>query len=243
MTTPLLLCGDPHGQFDQIIQAGQLYPDSAIVLLGDMDLSQPIEDVLELVWPRVYWIHGNHDTDTAESAENLWTAAGEGRWLHRRSIMLTNGLSVAGLGGVFRERVWVPGQQPRYLTPRNYAFSVPMRDRWRDGPPRKAWSSIFPSDIDELLQIRSDVLVTHEAPSYHPCGFDAIDKLARAMGARWVIHGHHHDEIDSRAAWRDQGFASFGVGMRGVLALWPDGSTARLATGKAAEAERTDHVS
>jgi hypothetical protein len=33
------------------------------------------------------------------------------------------------------------------------------------------------------------------------------------------VHGHQHDNIDSSAQWDAQGFKSFGVGLRGVMAL------------------------
>jgi len=32
-------------------------------------------------------------------------------------------------------------------------------------------------------------------------------------------HGHQHDNIDSSAQWDARGFQSFGVGLRGVMAL------------------------
>ena len=35
----------------------------------------------------------------------------------------------------------------------------------------------------------------------------------------WFIHGHQHDNIDSSAQWDAQGFQSFGVGLRGVMAV------------------------
>jgi hypothetical protein len=33
------------------------------------------------------------------------------------------------------------------------------------------------------------------------------------------VHGHQHDSIDSSAHWDAQGFQSFGVGLRGVMAF------------------------
>ena len=42
------------------------------------------------------------------------------------------------------------------------------------------------------------------------------------MGVRMTVHGHQHDNIDSSAHWDAQGFQSFGVGLRGVMA-WPIG--------------------
>ncbi len=39
------------------------------------------------------------------------------------------------------------------------------------------------------------------------------------MGVHMTVHGHQHDCIDSSAHWEAQGFKSYGVGMRGVMAL------------------------
>ncbi|WP_255349688.1 hypothetical protein [Limnohabitans sp. 2KL-27] len=39
------------------------------------------------------------------------------------------------------------------------------------------------------------------------------------MGVRMTVHGHQHDNIDSSAHWDGQGFQSFGVGLRGVMAV------------------------
>jgi hypothetical protein len=39
------------------------------------------------------------------------------------------------------------------------------------------------------------------------------------MGVRMTVHGHQHDCIDSSARWAAQGFESYGVGLRGVMAL------------------------
>jgi hypothetical protein len=47
-----------------------------------------------------------------------------------------------------------------------------------------------------------------------------LDDLARRMGVRTTVHGHQHDSIDSSARWATQGFQSFGVGLREVMA-WP----------------------
>ncbi len=53
----------------------------------------------------------------------------------------------------------------------------------------------------------------------HGHGFKALDTLARRMGFRMTVHGHQHDCIDSSARWAEQGFASYGVGLRWVMVL------------------------
>jgi hypothetical protein len=84
----------------------------------------------------------------------------------------------------------------------------------------KHWSSIYPDEMDQLATQQADILITHEAPGYHEHGFQVLDDLARRMGVRTTVHGHQHDSIDSSARWAAQGFQSFGVGLREVMA-WP----------------------
>ena len=104
-------------------------------------------------------------------------------------------------------------------------MSTPRQNRWRGvGPPRKHWGTIYPETVDLLADLRADVLITHEAPSYHPNGFELLDSLAQCMGAQLVVHGHHHDRIDSSARWAGQRFKSFGVGLRGITAIDTDGN-------------------
>jgi hypothetical protein len=73
-------------------------------------------------------------------------------------------------------------------------------------------TAIWPEDYDRLASQRADVLVTHEAPSSHPAGSAALDALARAMGTRLIIHGHHH--VNYRAVAPD------GLRAMGVAAAW-----------------------
>ena len=62
-------------------------------------------------------------------------------------------------------------------------------------------------------------------------GFKALDTLARRMGVRMTAHGHQHDNIDSSAQWDAQGFQSFGVGLRGVMALDAQGQVSQVVAG------------
>lgn len=76
------------------------------------------------------------------------------------------------------------------------------------------------------------MLVSHEAPGYHPNGFVLIDTLAKVMGAKVVVHGHQHDRLDSSARWAAQGFRSYGVGLRGVTAIGEDGNAKVIVPGE-----------
>ncbi|KAF0225737.1 MAG: hypothetical protein FD176_184 [Rhodospirillaceae bacterium] len=73
--------------------------------------------------------------------------------------------------------------------------------------------SIWPEDYERLAQQQADILVTHEAPSNHPHGFIEIDQLAEAMGAKLIVHGHHHRDYQTALP---SGIRVIGVGLAGV---------------------------
>lgn len=233
----LLLCGDPHGRFDHIVDLAQAHPGVPVVLLGDMEPARPLHVELKAIRDRVWWIPGNHDPESDELWVRVWGSELEDRNLHGRVVTLPTpngaacGLRVAGLGGVFRESVWHPDTagarrgEPAFRTREQHAKATPRQDRWGgDGPHRKHWGTIYPEEVDRLADLQADILVTHEAPGYHPHGFDVLDKLAQSLGVRVAVHGHHHDGLDSSARWEAHGFRSYGVGLRGVSALMPDDS-------------------
>jgi predicted phosphodiesterase len=225
---PVLYCGDPHGKFRHIIEAAGCCKPSAVVLLGDMGPTRPLHvelaPLIESEIP-VFWIPGNHDADSDELYRRVWGSEIAGRNIHGRVVTLPDGTRLAGLGGVFRQAVWYPdaaatrGGAPAFRTRQEHAKATPRQDRWGGGHHRKHWGTIYPDEVDGLAELRADVLITHEAPGYHPHGFDVIDTLARGMGVRVAIHGHQHDAIDSSSRWERQGFKSFGVGLRGITAI------------------------
>lgn len=215
----MIFCGDPHGRFEQVLMAAQREPNAPVILLGDLQPDQPLEQEMAAVWDRLWWIHGNHDTDDELWAARLWSEATLHKSLHARVVELDCGVKVAGLGGVFRSRVWSPSEEPRYASRARHVADTPRHLRWRGGPSLKHWSTIFPDEYDMLSRQKCDVLVLHEAPGYHRFGVPLLDELARRMSARVVVHGHHHDRLDSSQLWEEQGFASFGVELRGVLTV------------------------
>ena len=73
--------------------------------------------------------------------------------------------------------------------------------------------------LSSLSEMRADILITHEAPSYHPMGFEEIELLASAMGVRQAYHGHHHDSLDYSRFTARSGFEAFGVGLCGIVAV------------------------
>ncbi|WP_159273324.1 metallophosphoesterase [Variovorax boronicumulans] len=228
----LVFFGDPHGDLDPVIAAVERFRPEAIVLLGDIQARQPLHVELGpiLGLTEVWFIHGNHDTDTVEDFDNLFGSQLADRNLHGRVVEIA-GYKVAGLGGIFRSKIWDP-QQP--IEKAAFQSSDAMRrtmkreERWRDGISRKHRSSIFPADYQRLLRSGpADILVTHEAPAVHPHGWKAVDELAETLGVQLVVHGHHHQNIDYLGEGLTTAvapFRAFGVDMGSHLA-WPRDET------------------
>ena len=234
---PLVFIGDIH-QLWHHIDAGlaslSALPKAAI-LLGDIQCDQPLDDLAAPLLDRgitVHWIHGNHDNDggpdmwanLASPERNPRTAPGA---LHAR-VLDIEGTRVAGLGGTFRPRVWAPPKPPRLWKRSELADDLEALGPAYGLNQRAALAhslsaaAIWPEDIDALMALRADVLVTHEAPSSHPAGNAVIDDLARAMGARLIVHGHHHvvSHVEAHDGLRVLGVASaWGADLNGQV-LW-----------------------
>lgn len=213
----IFFCGDPHGCFDQINEAARLYEPDALVILGDMQAYAPLEEILEeaLAYAPVWWIPGNHDSDSDETYDHLWRSGLAAHNLHGR-VANVAGLRIAGLGGVFRGQVWMPDEAPNYFCPATFIRRVGLGNVWRGGLPRRHRTTIFPSVYQSLMHQRADILVTHEAPSCHRKGFAAIDELAESLGVSRLFHGHQHEE---RTYGRQHGILMQGVGYRGVTSI------------------------
>lgn len=239
---PVLYCGDPHSKFDHIVEAAAQTKASAVVLLGDLEPRRPLHEelaaLIELGVP-VWYIHGNHDADSDALWERMWGSELADRNLHGRVVTLPNGQRLAGLGGVFRKSVWYPSSSaaqrgaPAFRSMSEHASSTPRQDRWGgSGPPRRHWGTIYPETVDHLAKQEANVLITHEAPGYHPHGFELLDTLAQAMGVKVMVHGHHHDRLDSSGRWTRQGFKSFGIGLRGITAMNTEGKAEVIVPGE-----------
>lgn len=246
MRHAVLYCGDPHGRFRHIVDAAGRTRAAAVVLLGDLEPQRPLHvelaPLVELAVP-VFFIHGNHDADSDELWMRVWGSEFAEHNVHGRVVMLPNGQRLAGLGGVFRESVWYPSSSsaragaPAFRSMSEHAKSTPRQDRWGGtGPPRRHWGTIYPETVDRLAELQTDILVTHEAPGYHPNGFELLDTLAQVMGARVVVHGHQHDRIDSSDRWAAQSFKSHGVGLRGITAIDAQGDAEIVVPGELDEA-------
>ena len=194
----ILFAGDPHRNFAPILRACAACPPGTLILLGDCDLPAPLHQVfaapIRQGWD-LHWILGNHDTETEASYDNLTTAPGD------LGLRVTNigGRCIAGLPGVFKPRVWDPGDRtaPSFHTRAEFQAALRPGEAWRGGLPLFHRDTIFPEDFDRLAASRFDVLVSHEAPSSHPHGFAVIDALAQACGASLIVHGHHHQAYEA----------------------------------------------
>jgi predicted phosphodiesterase len=221
--TEALIFGDPHGDFRSVRRAAAgIDPSSPppCIFLGDFDLEVPMEEAVAPLLDRgceVFHIHGNHEADQVGWYDNVFSSALAGGSLHCR-VAEIDGIRYAGLGGVFKGRIWHPKDgdgHPRFRT-REEFMHANGRNAWRGGLPLGLRASIFPEDYDMLADLRADVLVTHEAPSCHRYGFQEIDLLAEAMGARMIVHGHHHKPYRAEIAG---GVAVIGMGQADVLKI------------------------
>jgi predicted phosphodiesterase len=223
----IVFIGDIHQMWDKV-ERGLSRLDrlpKAAVILGDVQCDKPLDVLAAPLLSRgigVHWIFGNHDNDGGPGMWHLLTAAEHnpvtaGSSLHAR-IGMVEGVRIAGLGGTFRPRVWEPPERPRLRRRSELAEDVGRMGRgWRpehiDALVHSlGTTAIWPEDYDYLAGQRADILVTHEAPSSHPAGNAMLDALARAMGARLIVHGHHHVNYLARAA--------DGLQALGVAAAW-----------------------
>lgn len=226
----ILFIGDIHRQWDRVArgleEAGTL--PQAAVLLGDIECTVPLDELAAPLLDRsisVHWIFGNHDNDGGpemwanlmDPSRNPRTAAGA---LNARVTEIA-GLRVAGLAGTFRPRVWDPPSPPRVNTRTGLLQELSrMGSAWPAGRLRHmadtlGATAIWPEDYDALATQQADILVTHEAPACHPGGNAALDALARTMGVRLIVHGHHH--VTYRAVAAD------GLRVMGVASAWAAG--------------------
>ena len=244
----ILMFGDLHGDFRHVLPAVAQHRPSAIILLGDIEASRPLERELEEVMAltEVWWIPGNHDTDTVENWRNLFQSQLADRNLHGRVVEIA-GVKVAGLGGVFRGEVWYPdspeapahyeshddyrkrSEPERIVTARQARDALKFKDvsclgKTQHGTPAGKLlthkSTIFYKEWFDLYGQRAEILVTHEAPGCHPHGFQVLTELARSMKVKFAFHGHHHDCLNYAAKFDELEFRAYGVGFRAITDMY-----------------------
>jgi predicted MPP superfamily phosphohydrolase len=212
--------GDVHGEFRYLAQTllqAQLRPQW-IVFAGDIDIDhKPLREILEPVRRfdpdlGIAFIHGNHDADSHEHWEMLHDA-GEAVALHGQVVNLS-GVLVAGLGGHFIQGVWMPPAAPAYASKQAAISRGTFQYRGDHRPSPEYDVAIYPEDLDSLAKERADILVTHEAPSCHPRGFEVLDGLARSLKVARSFHGHHHDDQTAEYAKHRSRLGFDAVGLR-----------------------------
>jgi Icc-related predicted phosphoesterase len=219
-TNQIFFCGDVHGNFPSVILSVLVHRPAAVIFLGDLQAQRPLEQELApiIAMTEIWYIHGNHDTDSEADHDNLFLSALAGRNLHGRVVEIA-GKRIAGLGGIFRGEVWYPPGDALYDSHAELVrneVNRPTVKAYRKERERKHKSTIFPDDYFALVGQRADILVTHEAPSCHPNGFAAIDDLASSLRVHTAFHGHQHDRLDYTPHRERVGFSAYGVGFCGI---------------------------
>lgn len=216
--------GDVHGRFDHVLRMVKTHRPQAIVFLGDLECDLPLDMILRpiLDLTEIWYIHGNHDSDRPRYWHNLHGNSLSERSLHSKVVEIA-GHRVAGLGGTFQSMAWLPGTPDTGIqTYQDFVELLAIRPQPADivaSKKQHALSAIYPDDYFSLAMEKADILVCHEAPSCHPYGYSEIDELAEAMGAKMVVHGHHHDSLDYSADWARMGFEAHGVAFRAIMTI------------------------
>lgn len=224
LSEDIVFIGDIHRRW-QLVEEGlaQLSRKPRVaVLLGDMECHEPLDTLVQPLHDHgleVFWICGNHDYDGGPDMWANLTAPSRNPRTSRGTlqgrVVEIDGLRIAGLGGTFRRRVWEPPEPARLHARSELAadmetlgpeWSAEQREAMRAALDAMA---IWPEDWHALAESRADILVTHEAPSSHSAGSRALDELARRMGAKLVVHGHHHVGYHAEA---DDGLRALSVG-------------------------------
>ncbi len=212
----ILFAGDPHGNFQPLIAAVHKYKPEAVVLLGDYDLEQPLDNYLQdiLGMTEIWWIAGNHDFESPSKYKNLFHSALADKGLHLKVTEIA-GFKIVGLSGIFLGRVWYPPQPPKWQGKQHYLHHQSVHIKNSDMP-LKYKSAIWHDEFEALKSLQADILVTHEAPGSHRHGFSAISELAAAMGVKHIFHGHLHENYARRIK---NNINVFGVADRAVADL------------------------
>ena len=129
---------------------------------------------------QVAFIFGNHDADSYEHWERLHDT-GSAIALHGQVLDL-DGVRVAGLGGNFMGRVWMPPDQPKFTNKEAAALNRGAF-QWRGGqrPAPGYLAAIYPDEFEALAAARGRRPGDARGAQLPSHGFEALDELARAM--------------------------------------------------------------
>ncbi len=206
----IVFIGDPHGLLNQAAAIAAEEQADLVILAGDQTPEEPMDEVMHRFPCPARFILGNHDTDQDRFLLNHLPA-----WDKNINckVIEFGGVRIAALGGVFRGTIWHSRQESswRFYDRDSFLKHCRPNTRFKNGLPRKHWSSIFPEDI-EILKSKgpADVMVCHQPPSTHRHGFKDIDDLAATLGVKMIIHGHHHELYETVM---DNGVKVVGLGI------------------------------
>lgn len=192
----VLFFGDTHGHFDHVNDYVRTYKPESIVFLGDLQPKQHLHDMFKDIdrTSQVWFIHGNHDADTEHQEKLMFKSPWACRNINGKVITLPSGLRLCGLGGVFRGEIWMPPMEEKfnswtaYVKERKHKSNFALKQR-------RHRTTIFPNVFKKMNHLKTDVFVTHQAPSKHEMGFECLDKLAEALDTKFWCHGHHHEYL------------------------------------------------
>ena len=182
----LVFIGDIHRQWRHVAQGltkAERRPRVA-VLLGDMECDQPLDVAAAPLLDAGIEVHWIWGNHDYDGGHEMWTnLVDAGRNPRTRHGELN--ARVTDIGGL---RIAGLGGTFR----------------------RRVWEPPRPPQLRSRDELPADM--TSLGPSSHPQGVSTLDELARRMGARLVIHGHHH--VCYRARAED------GLQVQGVGAGW-----------------------
>jgi predicted phosphodiesterase len=221
----LWFLGDVHGEFKWLARSLMNTHElpTHVVFLGDVDIDhRPFREILvplRKAFPTVTiaFIHGNHDCDSYEAWECLHDGGAGTLALHGKVTEL-NGIRIAGLGGAFMGRVWSPPDLPKFASKESAMNRGAFQFRGGQRPSPNYLAAIYPDDYRNLSLLNADILITHEAPSCHRHGWEALDLLGMDMKVIRHFHGHTHDDQTDiyRKTIVDRGFDAVAVPFCGI---------------------------
>ncbi len=212
----ILFFGDTHGDFDHVSDLVHTYRPEAIIFTGDLAPKMQLHLMLGRLETisQVWYVHGNHDADSEYQESLIFNSLWSCRNLNGKVITLPSGISIAGVGGVFRGEIWMPPETPNYYSWTAYEKAKHKLSNFKQKQ-RRHRTSIFPNIINKLNTLKADILVTHEAPCQHKMGFKCLTALANNLNVKYWCHGHHH----TYETYDYTNMKVFGAPYRGVVNL------------------------
>lgn len=198
----LVFYGDPHGEWRPLRETLCKGSPEAVVLLGDCDLHRPLSAELGDALPSpdgLFFILGNHEADRQDFYDHLLSVAPETGHLNGR-VVDVGGVRVAGLSGTFDQHIWHPELnqgEPVFRTRAEALWQLRAMGRPEIELPLRYKVAVWYEDYEALFAESCDVLVLHDAPTPHRYGYAVLADLADAMGARLIVHGHHHERYQA----------------------------------------------